>query len=63
MSLFDEDKPVKRPNHELGQDIATLSVGELRSRIEMLRSEIARLEAEITAKSSSRNVAENLFRK
>lgn len=63
MSLFDEDKPVKRPSHELGQDIATLSVGELRWRIEMLQAEIGRLEAEIAAKSSSRNVAENLFKK
>jgi len=63
MSLFDDDKPVKKPSHELGQDIATLSVGELKSRIAMLETEIARLEAEIAAKSSSRNVAENLFKK
>lgn len=63
MSLFDEDKPVKRPNHELGQNIETLSVDELKSRIGMLKDEIARLEAEIAAKSSSRNVAESLFKK
>ena len=56
MSLFDEDKPVKRPSHELGQNIETLSVDELKSRIDMLKDEIARLETEIAAKSSSRNV-------
>lgn len=63
MSLFDEDKPVKRPYHELGQNIEALSVDELKSRIGMLRDEIARLEAEIASKSSSRSVAENLFKK
>jgi uncharacterized small protein (DUF1192 family) len=63
MSLFDEDKPVKKPSHEIGGDISLLSVDELRSRIAILQAEIARLDAEITAKSSSRNVAENLFKK
>jgi len=63
MSLFDDDKPVKKPSHEIGSDISLLSVDELRSRIAILQAEIARLELEITAKSSSRNVAESLFKK
>ncbi|MDB5555091.1 MAG: hypothetical protein JWL86_5075, partial [Rhizobium sp.] len=54
MSLFDEDKPIKKPSHEIGSDISLLSVDELKSRIAILEAEIGRLEAEIAAKSSSR---------
>lgn len=63
MSLFDEDQPVKKTSHEIGADLSTLSVDELGKRIALLRDEIARIEAEISAKSSSRNVAESLFKK
>lgn len=63
MSLFDDDKPVKKTSHEIGADLSTISVDELNKRIELLRQEIARIEAEIAAKSSSRNVAESLFKK
>ena len=63
MSLFNDDKAVKKPSHEIGADISLLSVDELRSRIAILQAEIARLELEIVAKSSSRNVAESLFKK
>jgi uncharacterized small protein (DUF1192 family) len=63
MSFFDEEKPVKKVSHEIGVDISALSVDELKARIALLKEEIARLESEIGAKSSSRNVAENLFKK
>jgi uncharacterized small protein (DUF1192 family) len=63
MSASDEDKPAGKPAHELGSDLSMLSAHELASRIVLLRDEIARMEREIAAKSSSRNVAENLFRK
>ncbi len=63
MSLFDDDKPVKKLSHEIGADISTLSADELKARIALLQAEIGRLEAEIGSKSSSRNVAESLFRK
>lgn len=63
MSLFEEDKPVKKPSHEIGTDLSALSVDELRTRIALLKEEIARIEAEIAAKSSSRNTAEDLFKK
>lgn len=63
MSLFDDDLPQKKTSHEIGADLSMLSVDELKARIGLLKAEIERLEAEIAAKSSSRNVAEGLFRK
>lgn len=63
MSLFEDDKPKKKTGHEIGADLSMLSVDELKIRIGLLREEIGRLEAEVAAKSSSRNAAEGLFRK
>lgn len=63
MSLFDEDQPKKKVSHEIGADLSTLSVDELNKRVALLKDEIARIEAEISAKSSSRNIAEGLFKK
>ena len=63
MTLVDDDRPAKKPSHDIGSDISSLSVDELANRIALLRTEIARIEAEIAAKSSSRNVAESLFKR
>ena len=63
MSLFEDDRPKKTSSHELGADLSMLSVDELKARIGLLKAEIERIEAEIAAKSSSRNVAAGLFRK
>lgn len=63
MSLFEDDRPKKTSSHELGADLSMLSVDELKARIGLLKAEVERIEAEIAAKSSSRNVAEGLFRK
>jgi uncharacterized small protein (DUF1192 family) len=63
MALFD-DEPGKKPKpHEIGQDLALLSAGELTERIAILRSEIERLEAELQAKGATKNAAEALFRR
>ena len=43
-AIDDEDRPKKKLVHEIGQDLALLSVGELNDRIALLREEIARLE-------------------
>jgi uncharacterized small protein (DUF1192 family) len=59
----DDDRPKKKIVHEIGQDLALLSVNELRERIALLRDEIARLEASITSKQASRNVADTFFKK
>jgi uncharacterized small protein (DUF1192 family) len=62
MSLFDDDRPKKQPAHEIGCDLSLLSAEELALRIEMLKQEIARLEAERTSKSASKSAAEKFFR-
>ena len=63
MGIFDDDE-VKIPRkHEIGQDLALLSVDELRNRIGMLRQEIARIEAELSAKGVTKAAAEALFRR
>jgi uncharacterized small protein (DUF1192 family) len=48
---------------EIGQDLALLSVNELRDRIALLKEEIARMEASIASKQASRNVADTFFKK
>ena len=63
MALFDDEPRKKSKPHEIGQDLALLSVGELTERIALLRSEIERLEAELQAKGSTKNAAEALFRR
>jgi uncharacterized small protein (DUF1192 family) len=59
----DDDRPKKKIAHEIGQDLALLSVKELHERIALLREEIARLEADIARKQSSRSVADQFFKR
>ena len=59
----DDDRPKKKITHEIGQELALLSVKELHERIALLNEEIARLEASIASKQSSRNVADTFFKK
>lgn len=63
MALFDEEPKKKRAIHEIGQDLALLSVGELNERIAALRAEIVRLKAEVVAKSATKSAAEALFKR
>ena len=62
MSLFDDDRPAKKIAHEIGCDLSLLSVDELAVRIDLLRAEIERLDAERIRKGASRSAAESLFR-
>jgi uncharacterized small protein (DUF1192 family) len=63
MSMLDDDRPKKKVAHEIGQDLTLLSVAELGDRIALLREEIARLEADIVKKQSSRQTADQFFKK
>jgi len=60
---FGDEKPVKKPlTHDIGQDLATLSVDELTDRIALLQAEIQRLEAAKIAKQASKQSAESVFK-
>ncbi len=62
MALFEDDKPKRKISHDIGQDLYLLSVAELDERVGILKNEIARLEADRAAKTSSKSAAEALFR-
>ena len=62
--MFDEDlAPKKKPVHELGQDLALLSVDELKDRIETLQAEILRLETAMAGKRASLAAADQFFKR
>ena len=63
MALFDDDPRKKPKQHDIGQDLSLLSVGELDERIALLKAEIERLEAELQAKGATKSAAESLFRR
>ena len=58
-----DDLPKKKIAHEIGQDLSLLSIGELAERVNLLRDEIARLEAEMTRKRASQTAADAFFKK
>jgi uncharacterized small protein (DUF1192 family) len=62
-AIDDDDRPKKKVSHEIGQELALLSVAELEGRIVLMREEIARLEADITRKQASRSVADQFFKR
>ncbi len=62
-AMDEDDRPKKKIVHEIGQDLALLAVKELEERIALLQQEIARLEAAVASKRSSRNVADQFFKK
>ena len=62
MAADDDDKPKRKIAHEIGQDLALLSVGELAERIALLKGEIERLEAASSSKQASRSAADKFFK-
>ena len=64
MAAVDSDElPKKRMTHEIGQDLALLSVGELAERVTLLKDEIGRIEAEMARKQASKSAADMFFKK
>ncbi|KXF76266.1 hypothetical protein ATN84_15360 [Paramesorhizobium deserti] len=62
MPLFDDEPPIRKTVHEIGQDLSLLSVAELDERIEILHAEIERLKIDRDRKGDSKAAAEALFR-
>jgi uncharacterized small protein (DUF1192 family) len=62
-AIDDDDRPKKKIVHEIGQELALLSVKELDERVALLKEEIGRLEAAKAGKQVSRNVADTFFKK
>ena len=62
-TIDDDDKPKKKVAHEIGQDLSLLSVEELAARVQLMRDEIARLEADITQKRAKRAAADAFFKR
>ena len=59
----DDDRPKKKITHEIGQDLTLLSAPELSERIEFLKEEIARLEADMARKRAVKSAADTFFKK
>ena len=58
-----EDLERRKPAaYELGGDLSNISIEELKELTERLKAEIARIEAEIKAKESSRDAAASVFK-
>jgi uncharacterized small protein (DUF1192 family) len=62
-AMDEDDRPKKKITHEIGQELALLSIRELEERIALLKVEIARLQAAIASKQGSRSVADQFFKK
>jgi uncharacterized small protein (DUF1192 family) len=62
-AMDEDDRPKKKISHEIGQELALLSIGELEERIALLKDEITRLQAAIASKQGSRSVADQFFKK
>ena len=62
-AIDDDDRPKKKTQHDIGQDLSLLSIEELSEHIALLKSEIARLESAMMSKQTSRNTADQFFKK
>ncbi|WP_407049609.1 DUF1192 domain-containing protein [Methyloraptor flagellatus] len=63
MAFMDDDRPKKKPSHEIGQDLSLLSVAELDERVALLEAEIARLNVDRAAKLASKSAADAVFKR
>jgi uncharacterized small protein (DUF1192 family) len=58
----EDDRPPKKIIHEVGQDLALLSVGELDERVALLAAEIERLKLARAAKEAAKLAAASVFK-
>ena len=64
MALADDDAaPKKKLGHDVGQDLALLSVEELEERVALLKAEIVRLEEAAARKRASLAAAATFFKR
>jgi uncharacterized small protein (DUF1192 family) len=63
MAIFDEEAPKKKAVHEIGEDLSKLSLDELAERVEILKTEIERIEEATAAKKASADVAASFFKR
>jgi uncharacterized small protein (DUF1192 family) len=62
-AIDEDDKPKKKIAHEIGQDLTLLSVDDLAARVQLMRDEINRLEADMAKKRVSRSAADQFFKR
>jgi uncharacterized small protein (DUF1192 family) len=62
-AMDDDDRPKKKVAHEIGQDLALLSVEEIAERIALLQEEVGRLEEALAKKRASRSAADQFFKR
>jgi uncharacterized small protein (DUF1192 family) len=60
---WDELKPKPKKKIEIGEDLTTLSLSELAERVEALKAEIVRVDAEAARKKAHEAAAASLFKK
>lgn len=63
MPIPDEERPERKKGHDIGEDLAALSLDELEARIGLLRAEIDRIEDTIKSKRASAAAADAFFRR
>jgi uncharacterized small protein (DUF1192 family) len=63
MPIAEDDQPKRSRAHQVGEDLATLSLDELAARITLLRDEIDRIETAIRAKQASAAAADAVFKR
>lgn len=62
MSFLEDDQPRPKPKAQPGENLAELSLDELRARIALYQDEIVRLQGEIERKQASLEAAQSFFR-
>lgn len=60
--IFDDERPKKPVAHDIGSDLSALSAEELQARIDLLRGEIERLDAERLRKEAGKRAADSFFK-